>query len=244
MSVNCSALWPGDSLTDQLLHWSFIAGKLGATPSLSRPFLLGIRGAAPNDQETHQTVHRPRYDDTFVLLTRSAPPLVFAGATHAYQLDSKLSPDVSGDGRGDVGSIRPGKYLLTDTRSMPHPIFHLTLADGKTGRIPAYRDTDHDGVISQAEELASERRKRGAQVGPDGDYATDVLLHTGFDAPANAKHRFSIACQTCSLTWLELLRREAKSSKGLVDYVLANAETLLPFAEERRKQATAADNVA
>jgi len=243
MTVACSNLWPGDSLNEQLLHWSFIAGKLGASPGLPQPFLIGIRGAAPNASETHPLVHYPRYDDTFVLLTRTAPPVVFAAATHAYQIDSKASPDVNRDGRPDVGSIRPGRYLLTDTLSMPHPIFHLTLPDGKTGRIPAYRDTDHDGVISQAEALASETRKGGPQVGSEGDYATDVLLHTGFDAPPNAVHKFSIACQTCSLPWLELIRREAKASKGVLDYVLVNAETLVPYSEEHRR-AMAPSNVA
>jgi hypothetical protein len=239
MPVSCTELWPSDNLSDQIQHWAFIAGKLGANPSLPRPLLIGIRGVAPNDGVTHPTVHFPRYDDTFVLLTPTAPPLVFAGATHAYQRDSKLSPDVDRDGRRDVGSIRPGNYLLTDTRSMPYPIFHLTLDDGKTDRIPAYRDTNHDGDLSPEEEKASVDRRTGAQVDSQGDYATAVLLHTGFDAPADAQQRSSIACQTCSLQWLVHLRKAAKASKGLIDYRLQRAEALLEIAKDRPRAAPA-----
>lgn len=233
MAVSCPELWPSDNLQEQIQHWAFIAGKLGANPALPRPFLIGIRGVAPNETVTHPTLHFPRYDDTFVLLTPTAPPLVFAGATHAYQSDSKLSPDVDGDGRGDVGSIRPGSYLLTDTRSMPYPIFHLTLENGKDGNIPAYRDTNHNRELSPEEEEASKKRKTGPQVNAQGDYATAVLLHTGFDAPADAQQRSSIACQTCSLQWLVHLRNAAKVSKGLIDYRLALAETLLDYAKQR-----------
>src|SRR5690348_16434164 len=101
MGIACGVLWPAERANEALLHWGFIAGRLGADPSLARPFLIGIRGAGPLDAETHQPVHRPRYDYTYVLLTSNALPLVFPGATHAYQLDSRESPDVDGDGRGD-----------------------------------------------------------------------------------------------------------------------------------------------
>jgi hypothetical protein len=243
--VPCEALWPGGDPAEAVLHWGFIAGRLGAAPLalLARPFLIGIRGAAPLARETRQAVHRPQYDDTFVLLVKGEAPLVFPGATHAYQLDSGLAPDADRDGRKDVGSIRPGRYLLEDRGIKPHPIFVLTTPEGK-GEIPAYRDTDHDGVISEAEErTAREARASGAaakaaQIGSDGYYATAVLLHTGFDAPANAAHRSSIACQTCSLKWLELLRKKAQPSRGFIDYVLANAPDVVAIAEERRKVLT------
>lgn len=234
--VPCDALWPGDSSAERLLHWGFIAGKLGAAPKLARPFLIGIRGAAPLARMTHQAVHRPRYDDSFVLLCEGDEPLLFPGATHAYQVESGLSPDADGDGRKDVGSIRPGRYLLTDKGIEPHPIFVLTLPDGKTGEIPAYRDLDHDGVISEQEEERARQARpggRGAQVNSDGYFATAVLLHTGFDAPPSARHRSSIACQTCSLSWLRLLREKAAPYGGKIDYVLANAADLVPLAIER-----------
>jgi hypothetical protein len=235
-TVPCDALWPSGDRAEKLLHWGFIAGKLGAEPKLARPFLIGIRGAAPLAQTTHQAVHRAKYDDTFVLLCEGDEPVIFPGATHAYQIESGLSPDADGDGRKDVGSIRPGRYLLADKGIQPHPIFVLTLPDGKTGNIPAYRDTDHDGVISEREEELSRQARpggKGAQVNSDGYFATAVLLHTGFDAPPSAQHRSSIACQTCSLEWLKLLRTKAAPSGGKIDYVLANAAALVPLAKER-----------
>jgi hypothetical protein len=222
MQVPCANLWPSDDPNENFVHWSLIAQQLGAPKVLSRPFLLGLRGAAVGDAVTHQPVHKPAYDDTFVLLIGEEAPVVFLGATHAYQLDSKLSPDVSGDQRGDVGSIRTGSYLLTDKGAQPHPIFTLTCLDG-SDKIPAHRDTDHDGVISEAEAAKSEAARTGPQTSEIGHYAMSVLMHTGIDAPANAVHKFSIACQTTSLKWLELMRTKAAATGGVIDYVLVNA---------------------
>lgn len=244
MGTPCAVIWPREDAGDDIVHWGFIAGRLGAPTTLSRPFLIGIRGAAPFDRETHQTVSRPKYDDTFVLLTGDAPPVVFAASTHAYQVDSREAPDVNHDGRPDVGSIRSGRYLLRDMRTGGYPIFELTLPDGSK-QIPAYRDTDHDGVISEAEARQAEQARPDParpsdEVGSDGYYAVSVLLHTGFDAPADSAHRSSIACQTCSLKWLTLLSAAAKPSGGLIDYTLVNADALIPIAEDRLRTMPAA----
>jgi hypothetical protein len=241
MPTSCAVIWPREEAGDEILHWGFMAGRLGAGGSLARPFLIGIRGAAPFDHETHQPVSRPSYDDTFVLLTQGAPPVVFAGATHAYQIDSKEAPDVNRDNRPDVGAIRPGRYLLRDLRTGGYPIFELTLPDGNK-RIPAYRDTDHDGVISEDEMRRAEAARPdpvrpGEEIGNDGYYAVSVLMHTGFDAPPDSAHRSSIACQTCSLKWLTLLSATARPADGLIDYVLVDAANLVPFGEERLRSA-------
>lgn len=233
MRVPCSVLWPKPDPVDRLLHWWAIAGRLGAQVSLERPFLIGIRGAREGDAETHQPVHKPVYDDTFVFIPPAevGSTITFPGATHAYQLNSKLSPDVSGDGVGDVGSIRPGRYLLTDKGAQPHPIFVLTTPDG-SGRIPCFRDTDHDGVISEAEARRSVEARGVAQSNSDGCFATAVLFHTGYDAPVSAAHRSSIACQTANLRWLLEMRKSASKCGGVIDYVLINAWELVPIAEE------------
>ena len=245
MIVPCAALWPKRDPLDFLLHWWGIAEALGAPRTRTRPFLIGIRGAKECDAETHKPVHRPAYDDTFVFIPPAevGPTVVFPGATHAYQRDSKLSPDVDGDKRGDVGSIRCGRYELKDMGSQPYPIFLLTNTDG-TGQIPAHRDTDHDGVISEAEAQRSETATKGAQVNKTGHYATAVLFHTGFDAPADAKHRSSIACQTASLKWLQLMRERAKPTGGVIDYVLVNAWDLVPIADEARRKRMGEEKIA
>lgn len=227
MIIPCAALWPSDDPGDRLLHWSFIAGKLGASSDLQRPFLIGIRGAREGDAQTHRPIHRPTYEDTFVLLARSTVE-TFPGATYAYQRDSKASPDVDGDKRGDVGSIRCGRYVLSDPGLVDPPIFNVTMPDF-SARIPCHRDTDHNGVISEEEVLRSEDAREGVQTDVTGHYATAVLFHVGF-----TDGRSSIACQTADKKALELMRLRARPS-GLIDYVLINAWTLVPFAEEARR---------
>lgn len=203
-------------------HWGFIAGKLGAKPQLGRPFLIGIRGVAVENNltalKTHETVAKPAYDDAFVCLVPdpAGPPYVFAGATHPYQRDSKLSPDVDGDGRGDVGCIRPGHFELTLALEAPYPVFVLTLPGG-SGQIPAFRDTNHDGLYSAAELSQM-------------SFASAVLLHTGFDAPADSEHRSSIACQTCSLPDLRYLASHARPYGKKIDYVLLDAADAITIA--------------
>lgn len=214
--TSCSKLWPESTPGNSTDHWGWLAGKLGAVAPLTRPFLIGIRGAAPLAPETHETIARPAYDDSFVLLEADGklPPYLFAGATHAYQLDSGLSPDVDGDKRGDVGTILPGRYLLTLAADKPYPIFVLTTPDG-SGNIPAVRDTNHDGRYSP-EEYARQ------------SVATAVLLHSGWDAPADSAHRSSIACQTCNVSNLRLLAVETKrAGRKTMDYVLITADDAL-----------------
>lgn len=211
-------LWPQRG--NDIEHWGWLAGKLTKKEKLDRPLLIGIRGVGPEESETHPLIARPQYDDTFIILEKdgASEPFCFAAATHAYQRDSKLSPDVNGDGREDVGTIRTGNYLLTLGVEKPYPIFILTTPDGN-GKIPCIRDTDHDGQYS-AEEIGLMST------------ATAVLLHTGWDAPKDAEHRSSIACQTCPLQYLKLLARYAKRAGGKIDYCLITAEDALDILAE------------
>jgi hypothetical protein len=205
--MDARSLWPSGSVSP-LNHWGHLAGKLGASPALERPFLIGLRGVFLWGTETHDTRHTQAYDDAFVLLTSAGAPRVFKGSTHAYQLHSKLSPDVNGDGVGDVGTIDPGRYLLTygTTDAAGCPTFVLKLPNG-SGVIPCTRDTDHDGR-------------------PEADRhytATAILMHSGFDAPPGAEHRSSIGCQTCSADYLRLMLQAGK----VIDYALVNATTAI-----------------
>lgn len=240
MGIDCTALWPANDGGDAFLHWGYIAGKLGAGADLARPFLIGIRGAAPLAAETHEIVHQPNYDDTFVLLAKGAAPLMFRGATHAYQRFAKSgAPDVNRDGLPDVATIRCDRYLLTERKGERYPLFVLTLPNGDD-KIPCVRDTNHDEKLSPEEIAAAEAPGNDArrQIGPKGQYATAVLFHTGIDAPKDAKHRFSIACQTASLVWLDRLALAARSSGGKIDYVLKDAADLVPLAEQRLRDST------
>ena len=213
--VDCAALWPENAIARELL-WPHIAGKLGFSAPLQRPVLICVRGAAPGEAQSHEMVARPRYDDTFALLPVGKPPTVFAGASHSYQVDSAISPDVNHDGRPDVGSIRPGRYVLTDSKSEPYPIFYVRNQDG-TDRIACFRDTDHDGKISEAEEAAAIAARGGPQEDDRGMYSTAVLVHSGWDAPPDSPHRSSISCLTMNVKHLAELREAARPYGGIVD---------------------------
>jgi hypothetical protein len=146
-----------------------------------QPSVLAIRGMS-RDGNQHDTTSNRRYDDTFVVLTPDGRARELRGATHPGQTRSSLSPDVNGDGVGDVGMIRPGNYTVVPNG--PHrgaASFHVRTENG-SGNIPGWRDTNHDGAFSDAERRASERR---------GDTLTEILFHQGGDSSP-----ISIGCLT------------------------------------------------
>lgn len=228
--MNCQALWP--RLEQSLNHWGHIAGRLGSNAPLARPFLMCLRGVRPQAPATHELVHNPEYDDTGVLLYPGDTPLVFPMASHAYQARSKLSPDANGDGLGDVGSIRPGRYVLHDTEDT-ECVFRVSLPDG-SWRLPCWRDFNGDRFLSQDEMEKSEELRSGAQVSDDGTWADSILFHGGLDSPASARHRYSIGCLTASLPYRQCLRRLSRLHGGKADLILVNALDVLRFAEEAR----------
>lgn len=246
MKVPCSALWPAPGPA-AFLHWHELATKAGAinTP-LARPCLLAIRGAAPGDAETHELEHKPSppYRDTGVLFVSGFDPYVFRMTTTAYQLGSKASPDLDGDGRGDVGSIRTGRYVLHDLKAGEEVTFHVRNPDG-TDEILAWRDVDGDGTVTPAERQRSEAAREGQQVGAGGAYATSILLHGGMDEPnaggAPPKHRFSIGCLTAPRDVRKLIAGAARPHGGQCDLFLVDAATLLPLVEKLEQPAALAN---
>src|SRR5690348_1018975 len=159
--IDCRKLWPPADPSLAAVHWDELLGalyrKYDDVPAgyiQTRPALVCIRGVAPNETEDHPLRCIPAYDDTMVLLVPTSMPCVFRGATHSYQSDSKLAMDINGDGRPDVGTIRPGRFVLNDTGSTPYPVFGVTMPDG-SGRIACWRDIDHDQLISDADKTFS-----------------------------------------------------------------------------------------
>lgn len=210
-----------------LWQWAALAGRLGASFPLMRPFLICIRGAKPGDAQDHELIHAPVYDDAFCFIPPGETQLLFAAASHAYQLRSTESPKDGTDGIGDVGSVRPGRYLLNDTNNGAEVVFHITLPDG-TDRLPAWRDYDHDGKISPAELQGSEDARTGPQIGAEGTYASSILLHGGLDEPPHPDgtppaHRFSIGCFTAPLRYRKIMSDKAKAHGGKIDCALVLA---------------------
>jgi hypothetical protein len=207
---DCSGVWAPDSAAplERRAHYLELFARRGGNASSARPCLLGIRGAYPFARRSHKMIHARRFDDSFVLIT-DADAIVFRGATHAYQLSLATST-------GAVASIQPGVFVLTLAGSTP-PIYNLTLPNG-SGNIPAFRDHDHNGVIS-----ADEMKIDLAANGGSGAIATEIQFHPGYDTIKTQGHSFSsIGCQTAPLAELQLLERAGHT----IDYVLANVGEL------------------
>ena len=224
--VACHALWPApDAAVDQHEHFASLLGVAGFAPSGPRPTLVALRGVWLNGRLVHPVWHAPLYDDAFVLLQEGAPPFLFRGATHPYQIDSKASADLDGDGRKDVGMVRPGRYVLEAVGSNP-PIFKILTLDGR-GEIPVYRDTSHDARIDDQEKAAAETATRGEKVARGvGAFATEILLHPGYDTiqSENRTPFSSIGCQTAPE---DALKKVLVAGK-MLDFLLIDAADLAP----------------
>ncbi len=209
--TDTTCLWP--TKTDQAIwFYGALAAKLGAVAPYPRPFLIGIRGVVLGANQSHETRSKAAYDDSFILCQHGKMHALFRGSSHAYQLYSKLSPDVNHDGVGDVATINPGRYVCTWKMDdgVGCPVFEITLPNGGKD-LPAARDVNHDGL---------------ADAGPYT--ANAVLFHSGYDAPPGAAHGSSIACQTTSL---ENLKR-MKAAGHVIDYVLITAEEAVRLVSE------------
>lgn len=162
--------------------------------------VVGLRGAS---------IAAHVFDDTFAILTPDHRVLELAGSTHPWESSSTQSPDVDGDGVGDVGTLRPGEYRVVPRSSAQNILgiatYHVTMAG--SDRVPGWRDTDHDGVISDAEREASEAR---------GDTLGAILFHA--EGPGGPS---AIGCQVFSPDTQKQL--VARIGAHTFDYVLVDA---------------------
>lgn len=203
--MDTTKLWP-DLAVSPLNWWGFLAGKLGYDP-LARPLLICIRGVEPFALTDHPNVAQPGFHDAGVLIY-PAGQQVFAMSSVPYQTRSADSPDVNGDGAGDVACVAPGRYLLND-RHTDDVIFVVTNPDG-SGSLPAARDLRHDGQLDKE--------------GPAVYTATAVLLHGGTE-----EGHSSIACSTMPKRYRLLIRQKAVGGK--CDYAIVTpAEVLTAMA--------------
>ncbi len=176
----------GASERERYDHYaSIVRANGGQVCPDGQPTVLGLRGLS-RDGSTHDTTSARRYDDTFVVLTPDGRVQELRGATHPGQNRSTASPDVTGDGVGDVGMIRPGNYQVVPNG--PHggnASYHVRTMGG-SGSLEGWRDTNQDGRFSDAERAASQQR---------GDRLSGVLFHPGGDGAPR-----SIGCQTMDPT--------------------------------------------
>ena len=146
------------------------AGGAAPAPAPGSVTVVGLRGLSI-DGVSHATTYGHAFDDTFIVLRADGTVARFAGSTHPFELAGVPGvPDVDGDGVPDVGMISPGVYdVASRARTIAGEPSYAVTQHG-SGKLPGWRDTDHDGVLSDDERAASERR---------GDGLTDVLFHQG-----------------------------------------------------------------
>jgi peptidoglycan hydrolase-like protein with peptidoglycan-binding domain len=143
--------------------------------------VLGVRGMDANGNR-HDTTINAKYDDTFVVLKPNGTVEEFRGSTHSNPRYQPRAPDANRDGRGDLGMIRPGNYSVVPNGSYVGNASYHVRTEGGSGSLPAYRDTDQSGRISQAERDAAKAR---------GYKQTEILFHQ-----AGTNDNGSMGCQT------------------------------------------------
>jgi hypothetical protein len=153
-------------------HYANIIRENGGEINKDGATVLGIRNVDGASTE---------YGDRFVVLTPDKKVKTFTGGTHPGQSSSSDAPDVSGDGAGDVGILRPGSYLANANGDHSGaPSYHVVSMEGSDA-VPGFRDVDHDGNYSSAERRASRER---------GDTVSEILFHVGGSTGPS-----SIGCQ-------------------------------------------------
>jgi hypothetical protein len=182
----------------------------GAGVDTSRTFVVGLRGVS-RDGTRHDVRTLQKFDDVVAVVSPGAV-VEMAASTHPWFARSSAAPDVNGDGVGDVGMIRPGRYHAEPrppARDLAGaPTFHVLNPAGTEG-LPGWRDTNHDGIYDDAEKRASEAR---------GDTLTDVLFHQGgAGAPA------PIGCQVLGAGDVRAFVAALGGRNTTFEYVLVDA---------------------
>ncbi|MBX3205936.1 MAG: hypothetical protein KF764_12760 [Labilithrix sp.] len=197
----------GQAVSGSYDDYAAFAARHGSAPRAGQPLVIGIRGRdlAGNVHETRVT---QTLDDTLVVLTPDERVVRLAVSTHPWETTGNV-PDVDGDGHGDVGMIRPGKYLAVQreaSRDIGGARTYHVLTEGGADRLPGYRNTDHDDAYSADEREASDSR---------GDYLTAVLFHRGGEGTPPA-----VGCQVLDADGIRILAREGGAR---FDYLLVDA---------------------
>jgi hypothetical protein len=172
----------GATQAEQYEHYKAMLEARGYSLAADKPTVVALRGVASTG-DSHATTAALKYDDTMVVISKDAKgePHVttFSGSTHPGESNAAIGgtvgvPDVDKDGKADVGMINAGEYELVKHAINDGNHNGATAWDVRTlagsGALPGVRDTNHDGVYSDAERAASLAR---------GDVLTGVMIHQG-----------------------------------------------------------------
>lgn len=194
--------------SDAYRIYADLAAEGGAAPTPGAVTVIGLRGLDV-DGLAHATKYGHAFDDTFIVLRADGSAARFAGSTHPFEHDGVPGvPDVDGDRVADVGMIRPGVYDVAGRdRTIAGQASYAVTQDGG-GKLPGWRDTDHDGILSDEERAASEQR---------GDGLTDVLFHQGEGgAPA------AVGCQVLPASAIRAFVTAVGGARAHFRYVLVD----------------------
>ena len=190
--------------------YAALAIEGGLTPVAGTITVLGLRGLAV-DGANHATAFGHAFDDTIVVFRADgASVLRFAASTHPFELHGVAGvPDVNGDHVADVGMIRPGVYDVAGRDRLIAGVASYAVTQGGSGRLPGWRDVDHDGILTDAERSAAEQRHDGL---------TDILFHQG-DGPAAPA---AVGCQVLPGDAIRSFISAVGGAKAKFRYVLVD----------------------
>lgn len=178
-------------------HYAAMVKAAGGKIDSKNPTVLGLRGLGVDGKRHDSARNTGSNDDTFVVLGRDkkGQPTVteLSGATHAATARGSVA--------GGVAQLRPGNYDVTRRHDYKG---HEAWAVNGGGNVPAYRDGNRDGKISDSEKANAVKK---------GTTADGILFH--FDRQA------SIGCQTLPVDQLKKLK--AAVNGGNFNYTLLDA---------------------
>jgi hypothetical protein len=196
--------------------WSAFVTRNGGKVATGRATVIGIRGVS-FERAKHVARTDRVFDDLFVVLGLGRKVVRLPGSTHPWERTAKGVPDADGDGSPDVGMIRPGEYEAIGrgpTRLTGGlPAFDVVVANG-SGRIPGFRDVNHDGDFDEAERAASIAR---------GDVLTAVLFHHEGDGAPPA-----VGCQVFAKDPMQKLVAAVGGASARFHYVLVDGSEIDP----------------
>jgi hypothetical protein len=203
-------------------HYKGLLGRQGVKVQSGKTYVLGLRGLSPDGSRSsttdgnslrHTNRQRNSYNDSFVVLRPKRngqhQHYVFQGATYPGQSRSSRSPDANGDKVGDVGMVRPGVYKVRPNGEFYGASSYRVRKTNGSTRLPAWRDTNHDGDYSQSERSRSQRR---------GNTMSGILFHQGDPASPN-----SIGCQTLAPTEFNKFIQAVGGDRASFTYALIDA---------------------
>ncbi len=202
----------GASMKEKFDHYAAIVKANGGQVNPNgQATVLGVRGMDSNGNRhaTTLTGKGMHYDDVIVVLKPNGTVLELPANTHGNQSYQRRAPDANGDGRGDLGMIRPGNYsVVPNGQFLGNASFHVRTTGG-SGRLPGYRDTNQDGMFSEAEKANAVKK---------GYVSTEILFHRG-----GSNHNWSMGCQTLNGPQYDQFLRAVGGKGAAFNYSLVDA---------------------